>query len=80
MVRCRRNFVPGLWKQINARFTHRLVAAGVAVKRHRRANALSLVTAYPLSWPGLSRPSTFLIRQEKQNVDARDKRGHDEPI
>ncbi|HSB15228.1 MAG TPA: hypothetical protein VLE22_12275, partial [Bryobacteraceae bacterium] len=29
------------------------------------------------SWPGLSRPST-LIPFNKQGVDARDKRGHDE--
>jgi hypothetical protein len=33
------------------------------------------------SWPGLSRPSTSFPRQakpEKQDVDARAKRGHDE--
>src|SRR5262245_24035926 len=29
-------------------------------------------------WPGLSRPSTSLIRLVIQDVDARDKRGHDE--
>jgi hypothetical protein len=29
------------------------------------------------SWPGLSRPSTPSLRMEKQDVDARDKRGHD---
>ena len=30
------------------------------------------------SWPGLSRPSTSLARSRLQDVDARDKRGHDE--
>ena len=30
------------------------------------------------SWPGLSRPSTSLIRLTIQDVDARDERGHDE--
>src|SRR5580704_15894074 len=31
------------------------------------------------SWPGLSRPSTpYLLGGRKQDVDARDKRGHDE--
>src|SRR5688572_9606654 len=30
------------------------------------------------SWPGLSRPTMSLIRLATQNVDARDKRGHDE--
>jgi hypothetical protein len=29
------------------------------------------------SWPGLSRPSTFLARQQSKDVDARDKPGHD---
>jgi hypothetical protein len=29
------------------------------------------------SWPGLSRPSTFFLVAGKQDVDARDKRGHD---
>ena len=29
-------------------------------------------------WPGLSRPFTSLVTVTKQNVDARDKRGHDE--
>jgi hypothetical protein len=33
------------------------------------------------SWPGLTRPSTSLLRLEKQDVDARDdKRGHDDSI
>ena len=34
----------------------------------------------PLSWPGLSRPSTSSspLSQGKKDVDARDKRGHDE--
>src|SRR5262245_42568548 len=30
------------------------------------------------SWPGLSRPSTPLCLVSHQDVDARDKRGHDE--
>jgi hypothetical protein len=30
------------------------------------------------SWPGLSRPSTSLRPRKKKDVDARDKRGHDE--
>jgi hypothetical protein len=31
------------------------------------------------AWPGLSRPSTLcLLSGRKQDVDARDKRGHDE--
>jgi hypothetical protein len=30
------------------------------------------------SWPALSRPSTSLLPQEKEDVDARAKRGHDE--
>jgi hypothetical protein len=30
------------------------------------------------SWPGLTRPSTSLVRLVIQDVDARDKRGHDE--
>jgi len=31
------------------------------------------------SWPGLSRPSTpCLLSSRKQDVDARDKRGHDD--
>jgi hypothetical protein len=30
------------------------------------------------SWPGLSRPSTFLLVASFKDVDARDKRGHDE--
>jgi hypothetical protein len=29
------------------------------------------------SWPGLSRPSTPYFVKRKQDVDARDKRGHD---
>ncbi|MDO9414419.1 MAG: glycosyltransferase family 87 protein [Pseudolabrys sp.] len=29
------------------------------------------------SWPGLSRPSTTFLENEKQDVDARDKPGHD---
>src|SRR5215475_12572618 len=62
------------------------------VPRHRRADPgqarpgpdselkWQRVTACVLStsWPGLSRPSTSLTRtQEKKDVDARDKRGHD---
>src|SRR5215467_1782472 len=35
--------------------------------------------ALSTSWPGLSRPSTPLIQNVKKDVDARDKRGHDEP-
>jgi hypothetical protein len=31
------------------------------------------------SWPGSSRPSTSLPQQERQDVDARHKAGHDEP-
>jgi hypothetical protein len=31
-----------------------------------------------MSWPGLTRPSTFLMQQKKQVVDARVKPGHDE--
>src|SRR5437588_11368507 len=34
--------------------------------------------ASPSSWPGLSRPSMSLIRFIILDVDARDKRGHDE--
>ena len=31
------------------------------------------------SWPGLSRPSTsYLLSYRKKDVDARDKRGHDD--
>src|SRR4051794_29874707 len=30
------------------------------------------------SWPGLSRPSTSYLRKFRKDVDARDKRGHDE--
>jgi len=30
------------------------------------------------SWPGLTGPSTPFIRQRLQDVDARDKPGHDE--
>jgi error-prone DNA polymerase len=30
------------------------------------------------SWPGLSRPSTPLLCKRSQDVDARDKPGHDE--
>jgi hypothetical protein len=30
------------------------------------------------SWPGLSRPSTFLLQLPLSDVDARDKPGHDE--
>src|SRR5882757_8080518 len=30
------------------------------------------------SWPGLSRPSTSFSRRDSQDVDARDKPGHDE--
>jgi hypothetical protein len=29
------------------------------------------------SWPGLSRPSTFLLLLHSQDVDARHKAGHD---
>jgi hypothetical protein len=29
------------------------------------------------SWPGLARPSTSLPEQDKQDVDARHKAGHD---
>ena len=29
------------------------------------------------SWPGLSRPSTLLLRQQGKDVDGRDKPGHD---
>src|SRR5262245_34460531 len=35
--------------------------------------------ALSTSWPGLSRPSTpYLLLLRKEDVDARDKRGHDE--
>ena len=34
----------------------------------------------PASWPGLSRPSTPSLPVGKNDVDARDKRGHDEEI
>jgi hypothetical protein len=34
--------------------------------------------ALSTSWPGLTRPSTSLIGFMIQDVDARDKRGHDE--
>jgi hypothetical protein len=30
------------------------------------------------SWPGLSRPSTSFSQRRRQDVDARDKPGHDE--
>jgi hypothetical protein len=36
-----------------------------------------LAVRYPLSWPGLSRPSTPLGIEKIQDVDARDNRGHD---
>src|SRR5262245_26667624 len=42
----------------------------------RLCNAPTLAS----SWPGLSRPSTSCLvwrREEKKDVDARDKRGHD---
>jgi hypothetical protein len=52
---------------------------------HRRAKALKsraqkIDHRPPLeSWPGLSRPSTpCLLNGRKQDVDARDERGHDE--
>src|SRR5262249_23159745 len=32
------------------------------------------------SWPGLSRPSTSFKPRGRQDVDARDKRGHDESV
>jgi hypothetical protein len=35
------------------------------------------VLTLPLSWPGLSRPSTSCFEWRKEDVDARDKRGHD---
>src|SRR5262249_30428065 len=38
----------------------------------------TLAHKFAPSWPGLSRPSTsFLIGMTKEDVDARDKRGHD---
>jgi hypothetical protein len=33
---------------------------------------------YPSSWPGLSQPSTSFRVAGKEDVDARDKPGHDE--
>jgi hypothetical protein len=39
---------------------------------------LMMTSALSTSWPGLTRPSTSLIRFMIQDVDARDKRGHDE--
>jgi hypothetical protein len=41
-------------------------------------NRPSPALTFPSSWPGLSRPSTPLMRHGFQGVDARDKRGHDE--
>jgi acetate---CoA ligase (ADP-forming) len=32
----------------------------------------------PSSWPGLSRPSTSCLSKKQQDVDARDRRGHDD--
>src|SRR5262245_49974454 len=40
--------------------------------------ALLVIDALSASWPGLSRPSTTSFHMRKQDVDARDKRGHDE--
>jgi hypothetical protein len=40
------------------------------------ANSLKLIPFS--SWPGLSRPSTSLLRLESKDVDARHKAGHDE--
>src|SRR5882724_7241201 len=40
--------------------------------------SLSLAISAPLSWPGLSRPSTPSGASGKKDVDARDKPGHDE--
>ena len=37
-----------------------------------------VIGALSTSWPGLTRPSTSLVRLMIQDVDARDKRGHDE--
>jgi hypothetical protein len=39
--------------------------------------ALLAMTAGPSSWPGLSRPSTSSLIRTSQDVDARDKPGHD---
>jgi hypothetical protein len=36
------------------------------------------VTNLPPSWPGLSRPSTAYFAHGHEDVDARDKRGHDD--
>ena len=44
----------------------------------RLLSPIPVISENSESWPGLSRPSTSsLQRRRKQNVDARDKRGHD---
>jgi len=54
-----------------------LLAAITAALSYRR----TLVLTFPLSsWPGLSRPSTSLAWQQKKDVDARHKAGHDESL
>ena len=92
MVRYRCNFVAGgtyfftVKRHLEIQSFPRFIRTGESSRRRRAGQAPSqwrVSTVIdddpsPLSWPGLSRPSTPLILQEKQDVDARDKRGHDE--
>src|SRR5437016_4198275 len=55
--------------------------AGLCFARAGRATVIGARgLLVPPSWPGLSRPSTSLMMLDFEDVDARDKRAHDESI
>jgi hypothetical protein len=57
-----------------------LNALGAVQNCARAAQYLRTPRSTGSSWPGLSRPSTSLPRQRKQDVDARHKAGHHESL
>jgi hypothetical protein len=57
--------------------------AGRALAHARRMEPARFMRGESISsssWPGLARPSTSLLAAEKEDVDSRDKPGHDEPL
>jgi hypothetical protein len=59
-----------------------IIAISFRKFRGKKPGALRPVNAHNrmglTSWPGLSRPSTSLVPQDFEDVDARAKRGHDD--
>src|SRR5229473_7455728 len=73
-----------LWRVFQ--FARIIASSSVASWFETREDALLTMKVYDLilrespysSWPGLSRPSTSLLPKFSEDVDARDKPGHDE--